>query len=96
VIADGLAELISVRFGISLETVRLPIAVAIEIADGILDLAFRRKLFATETMIAEARSVVRGYLSGRLRGSATYSDLAPDAENSPVNLRRVKAPGSSE
>jgi AcrR family transcriptional regulator len=66
VIADGLAELIAGRFGLSLEQVRLPIAVAIEIADGILNLAFRRKLFPTDTVIAEARSVVRAYLSGRL------------------------------
>ncbi|HEU5473168.1 MAG TPA: TetR/AcrR family transcriptional regulator [Actinophytocola sp.] len=68
VIADGLAELIGSRFGLPLEQVRLPIAVAIEIADGILNLAFRRKLFPTETVIAEARSVVRAYLSGRLNG----------------------------
>jgi AcrR family transcriptional regulator len=67
VIADGLAELITARFDISVERVRLPIAVAIEIADGILNLAFRRGLFPTETVIAEARSVVRAYLSGRLR-----------------------------
>jgi AcrR family transcriptional regulator len=69
VIADGLAEVIARRFDIPLETVRLPIAVAIEIADGILDLAFRRRLFPTETVIAEARSVVRAYLSGRLQGA---------------------------
>ncbi|MFL6142697.1 MAG: TetR/AcrR family transcriptional regulator [Labedaea sp.] len=67
VIADGLAELITARFDIPLERVRLPIAVAIEIADGILNLAFRRGLFPTEIVIAEARSVVRAYLAGRLR-----------------------------
>jgi AcrR family transcriptional regulator len=66
VLADGLAHVISTRFDIPLDQLRLPIAVAIEIADGILDLAFRRKLFPTETMIAEARSVVRAYLSGKL------------------------------
>jgi AcrR family transcriptional regulator len=67
VIADGLAELISGKFRVSLDEVRLPIAVAIEIADGILNLAFRRKLFDSETVIEEARRVVRAYLSGRLR-----------------------------
>lgn len=66
VIADGLADLIARRFELPMDAVRLPIAVAIEIADGILDLAFRRALFPTETVIAEARSVVRAYLSGRL------------------------------
>lgn len=65
VIADGMAELFANKFGIPLDQLRLPVAVAIEIADGILNLAFRRKLFPTETVVAEARSVVRGYLSGQ-------------------------------
>ena len=68
VIADGLAELIADKFAVPLEQVRLPIAVAIEIADGILNLAFRRKLFPTDIVINEARTVVRAYLSGKLRG----------------------------
>jgi AcrR family transcriptional regulator len=66
VLADGLADVIAGRFGLPLEQVRLPIAVAIEIADGILDLAFRRKLFPTDAVIDEARSVVRTYLSSKL------------------------------
>jgi AcrR family transcriptional regulator len=66
VIADGITELIAERFTIAMDEVRLPIAVAIEIADGILNLAFRRKLFPAETVIAEARTVVHAYLSGRL------------------------------
>jgi AcrR family transcriptional regulator len=67
VIADGLAELIAEKFSVPLDELRLPIAVAIEIADGILNLAFRRKLFPTDTVIEEARTVVRAYLSGTLR-----------------------------
>lgn len=67
VIADGLAELIAAKFRVPLDEVRLSVAVAIEIADGILNLAFRRKLFDSETVLAEARAVVRAYLSGRLR-----------------------------
>jgi AcrR family transcriptional regulator len=66
VLADGLAELIVAKFGVPLDQVRLPIAVAIEIADGILDLAFRRNLFPSDLVIAEARSVVQAYLSGQL------------------------------
>jgi AcrR family transcriptional regulator len=66
VLADGLAELIATKFDVPLDQVRLPVAVAIEIADGILDLAFRRKLFPSDMVIAEARSVVRAYLSGKL------------------------------
>lgn len=66
VIADGLAGLIAEKFGEPLEQLRLPVAVAIEIADGILDLAFRRKLCTEEEAIAEAKKVVRAYLSGQL------------------------------
>jgi AcrR family transcriptional regulator len=66
VIADGLAELISSKFDLPLDQLQLPIAVAIEIADGILSLAFRRTVFPPDTVIAEAKTVVRGYLSGRL------------------------------
>jgi AcrR family transcriptional regulator len=75
VIADGLAELIAGRFGVPLEQVRLPVAVSIEIADGILNLAFRRKLFPTETVISEARKVVRAYLSGQLTSPPPRNEL---------------------
>ena len=66
VIADRLAMLLADRFALSLADLRLPISVAVEIADGILDLAFRRKLFHEDVMIAEAKRVVRGYLAGHL------------------------------
>jgi AcrR family transcriptional regulator len=66
VIADGLAGLIAEKFGEPLEQLRLPVAVAIEIADGILDLAFRRKLFTEDSAITEAKKVVRAYLSGQI------------------------------
>jgi AcrR family transcriptional regulator len=66
VIADRLALLLADRFALPLADLRLPISVAVEIADGILDLAFRRKLFHEDVMIAEAKRVVRGYLAGHL------------------------------
>jgi AcrR family transcriptional regulator len=66
VIADRLAMLLADRFALPLADLRLPISVAVEIADGILDLAFRRKLFHEDVMIAEAKRVVRGYLAGHL------------------------------
>lgn len=65
VIAEGMATFLADRFGIAADGIRLQVAVANEIADAILNLAFRRKLFAEETVIAEAKMVVRGYLSGR-------------------------------
>jgi AcrR family transcriptional regulator len=66
VIADRLAGLLADQFRMPLTELRLPISVSVEIADGILNLAFRRKLFSEDVMIAEAKRVVRAYLSGHL------------------------------
>jgi hypothetical protein len=66
VIADRLAGLLAERFTLPLTDLRLPISVSVEIADGILNLAFRRKLFHEDVVIAEAKRVVRAYLSGHL------------------------------
>jgi AcrR family transcriptional regulator len=66
VIADRLAMLLAEQFGIPLAELRLPISVSVEIADGILNLAFRRKLYSEDAMIAEAKRVVHAYLAGHL------------------------------
>lgn len=66
VIADRLAILLAEQFGLPLAELRLPISVSVEIADGILNLAFRRKLYGEDAMIAEAKRVVRAYLAGHL------------------------------
>lgn len=66
VIADRLAILLSEQFGLPLTELRLPISVSVEIADGILNLAFRRKQYSEDAMIAEAKRVVRAYLAGHL------------------------------
>nr|WP_233157844.1 TetR/AcrR family transcriptional regulator [Actinokineospora bangkokensis] len=69
VIADGMATLLAERFGVPFDEIRMPVAVANEIADSILNLAFRRALFPEEQVIAEAKAVVREYLSGRTTGT---------------------------
>nr|WP_189210054.1 MULTISPECIES: TetR/AcrR family transcriptional regulator [Actinokineospora] len=66
VIADDIAAFLAERFGVPLAEIRLPVAVAHEIADSILNLAFRRSLFPEDTVISEAKMVVRAYLSGQL------------------------------
>lgn len=66
VIADRLASVLAERFALPPTDLRLPISVSVEIADGILNLAFRRKLFHEDVVIAEAKRVVRAYLSGHL------------------------------
>jgi AcrR family transcriptional regulator len=66
VIADRLSVLLAERFALPLAELRLPISVSVEIADGILNLAFRRKLYGEDVVITEAKRVVRAYLTGHL------------------------------
>lgn len=65
VIAEQVAGLLSAKF--KLPTARLfrQITIANDIADTILALAFRRKLFDEADMIAEAKKVVRDYLASQ-------------------------------
>ncbi|HEX7662230.1 MAG TPA: TetR/AcrR family transcriptional regulator [Pseudonocardiaceae bacterium] len=65
VIVERLVSVLTQRFDLRVD-LRLPVTVALEIADGILDLAFRRKLFPEDVVIGEAKKAVRGYLSGHL------------------------------
>ncbi len=66
VIADRLVELLGEHFKLPKDELTLPVSVAVEASDGILNLAFRRKTFHEDVVIAEAKRVVRGYLSGYL------------------------------
>lgn len=66
VIAEGLAALISERFGRSMEELQLPVAVAIEAADGVLKFAFRRNERGDQVVVDEAKALIKGYLSTRL------------------------------
>ena len=66
VIADQIAQLIAQKINVPVESLFRQITIANDIGDGILALAFRRKLFAEDDMIAEAKRVVRNYLAGVL------------------------------
>lgn len=66
VIAEGLAALISERFGRSMAELQLPVAVAIEAADGVLKYAFRRNDSGDQVVVDEAKALIKGYLSTRL------------------------------
>jgi AcrR family transcriptional regulator len=66
VIAEGLASLISERFGRSMAELQLPVAVAIEAADGVLKFAFRRNDRGDQIVVDEAKALIKGYLSTRL------------------------------
>jgi hypothetical protein len=66
VIAEGLAALISERFGRSMEELQLPVAIAIEAAAGVLKFAFRRNDRGDQVVVDEAKALIKGYLSTRL------------------------------
>ncbi|GAA3860503.1 TetR family transcriptional regulator [Saccharothrix violaceirubra] len=66
VISDRIAEMIAERFGIPFAQIQLPISIAVEAADSVLNLAFRRDAAGDATILGEAKVLVRGYLSTRL------------------------------
>ncbi|MEV4647111.1 hypothetical protein AB0J91_19615, partial [Saccharopolyspora sp. NPDC049357] len=51
----------------------LPLTVAVEAADAVLHLAFRRDPNGDQAMLAEAKDLVRGYLSNRITGEERVS-----------------------
>ncbi|APU12139.1 MULTISPECIES: TetR/AcrR family transcriptional regulator [Actinoalloteichus] len=65
-ITDGLTRLLAPRFQIAADRLRLPLAVAIEAADAVLNLAFRRDPIGDGHVVDEAKAMIRGYLSARL------------------------------
>jgi AcrR family transcriptional regulator len=68
VIAEKLTGLIAEEFGLDPAELLLPLAVAVEAADAVLHLAFRRDPVGEPTLVAEAKELVRGYLSNRMPG----------------------------
>lgn len=66
VISDRLTELIAAKFSIPLRELQLPISIAVEAADAVLNLAFRRDHLGDQEVLTEAKALVRGYLSSRL------------------------------
>ncbi|MFI6345278.1 TetR/AcrR family transcriptional regulator [Streptomyces sp. NPDC050560] len=67
VIADRLVTTLAERFGEPALDIRLPIAVAVDIADAVLAMVLRHRLLDQEEMTAEAKRAVHAYLDGRLR-----------------------------
>lgn len=78
VIAEKLTELISDEFGPDPDELQLPLTVAVEAADAVLHLAFRRDgATGDERMVAEAKDLVRGYLASRIPDDAEGSSPKP-------------------
>ncbi len=65
VVTDALAALVTRHVSLSAEEVTLPISVAVEAADGLLNLAFRRDPDGDPEVIAETKELIRSYLAGK-------------------------------
>ncbi|MEY7974087.1 TetR family transcriptional regulator [Saccharomonospora xinjiangensis] len=65
VIVDALAELVTAHVRLSKEEVALPISIAVEAADGLLDYAFRIDPHGDPKIIEEAKTMIKGYLAER-------------------------------
>jgi AcrR family transcriptional regulator len=66
VIAEQISKVVAAKHDLPVESLFKQITVASDIGDAILALAFRRRLFAEEDMINEAKQVVRAYLAGQM------------------------------
>ncbi|WP_329018025.1 TetR family transcriptional regulator [Micromonospora rifamycinica] len=63
VIADQLARVLTERFGMTDEPrLRFCLEIAVEAADALIKLAFRRKQEGDERVLAEAKALIREYL----------------------------------
>ncbi|MDA3644541.1 TetR family transcriptional regulator [Saccharopolyspora indica] len=73
VIAEKLIGLLAEEFGLDPQDLLLPLAVAVEAADAVLHMAFRRDPAGDPVLVAEAKEMVRGYLSNRIPENQTPS-----------------------
>lgn len=65
VVTDALADLIIRHVGLEREEIILPISIAVEAADGLLNFAFRADPQGDPAVIAETKSLIKGYLAGK-------------------------------
>ncbi|WP_031468948.1 TetR family transcriptional regulator [Sciscionella sediminilitoris] len=65
VLVDALTERIAEHVDVPVEELRLTLTVANEAADALLKLAFRRDPAGEESLVAETKTLVKGYLAGK-------------------------------
>lgn len=65
VIVDALTDILAARISSPLDDIRFALTIANETADALLKLAFRRDPRGDERIVAEAKSVVKGYLASK-------------------------------
>ncbi|PXY31754.1 TetR/AcrR family transcriptional regulator [Prauserella muralis] len=65
VITDSLANLVTRHVDLSPEEVTLPISIAVEAADGLLNFAFRVDPQGDPEVVTETKALIKGYLASR-------------------------------
>ncbi|MFD6563380.1 TetR family transcriptional regulator [Micromonospora profundi] len=77
VIADQLARVLTERFGLTdVPKLRFVLEIAVEAADALIKLAFRRKSDGDERVLLEAKALIREYLHRQVDGSESDSPVA--------------------
>jgi hypothetical protein len=67
VIPDQVSRLLTAQFGLDkAERVRFALSIAVETADALIKLAFRRDPEGDEAVLAEAKALIREYLHRQL------------------------------
>jgi AcrR family transcriptional regulator len=66
VVADSLTGLLTEKLTMSAAELALPISVAVESTDALLNLAFRRSPLGDEAVVAETKHLIKVYLASRL------------------------------
>ncbi|WP_024876948.1 TetR/AcrR family transcriptional regulator [Saccharomonospora piscinae] len=65
VVVDALAGLVTTHLALSQEEVALPISIAVEAADGLLNYAFRLDPRGNQDVIDETKTLIKGYLASK-------------------------------
>ncbi|MEU6641430.1 TetR family transcriptional regulator [Saccharomonospora sp. NPDC046836] len=65
VITDALANLVTNQVDLPPEQLTLPISIAVEAADGLLNFAFRNDPHGDPEVLAETKALIKGYLASR-------------------------------
>ncbi|MGC4810608.1 TetR family transcriptional regulator [Micromonospora sp. DT228] len=85
VIADQLAQVLTERFGLTdVPKLRFVLEIAVEAADALIKLAFRRKSDGDERVLLEAKALIREYLHRQVDG--------PDSDRSAVGQTEAAQP----
>ena len=85
VIAEQLARVLVEQFGIAETTcLRFALEIAVEVADALIKLAFRRDPEGDEKVLAEAKAVIREYLHRQVDGQSGAVAAASAGSGDPV------------